>query len=236
MPLELVVPPDAGEPEEDVREHRAPGRDRRVLQVLRARDARVALRGREEEAAVLLVGEELDREQGEPACLEQPPKLAGRDMQLEQTVGDVRVVVEEAGSARAAVADRAEEPPVLRGQRPEQEFSEPARGVEPVGSLEPVARLGERREREPVPRRERLVVTKRLRPREPRREHASPELRVQLAADDEAPVLEGLEEIAREADLDGLLRRPRVREALDAVRVSVLSGGEAAAGERQLPQ
>ena len=82
---------------------------------------------------MLLVGEELDRDQGEPACLEQPPKLAGRGMQLEETVGDVGVVVEEAGPAGAAVAGGAQELPVLRRQRPEQEFSEPARSVEPVG-------------------------------------------------------------------------------------------------------
>ncbi len=52
--------------------------------------------GREEEAAVLLVGEELDREQGEPPGLVQPAEVAGRDVELDQAVRDVGVVVEEA--------------------------------------------------------------------------------------------------------------------------------------------
>ena len=49
---------------------------------------------REEETAALLVGEELDREQREPVSLEEPADLAGRDMQLEQPICDIRVVVE----------------------------------------------------------------------------------------------------------------------------------------------
>ena len=125
----------------------------------------VSVGGREEEAAVLVVGEELDCEEREPPRLEQPAELSGRDVELEQPVRDVRVVVEEAGAARAAVADRPQQAPVLRGERAEQELAEPPRRFEPVLALEPVARFGERGQREAVPRRERLVVAERLRPR-----------------------------------------------------------------------
>ena len=57
--------------------------------------------------------EELDREQGEAARLVQPAELAGRDVELEQPVGRVRVVVEEALAAHLPVPPRAREPPVL---------------------------------------------------------------------------------------------------------------------------
>ena len=82
-PLELVVAPDAREAQEDVREHRVARRDRGVLEVLRARDARVAVGGREEEAAVHVVREELDGEEREPTRFEQPAKLARGDVQLD---------------------------------------------------------------------------------------------------------------------------------------------------------
>src|SRR6266571_304115 len=46
-----------------VREHRVPRRDRVVEEVLLASDQLLAVGGRQEEAAALLVGEELDREE-----------------------------------------------------------------------------------------------------------------------------------------------------------------------------
>ena len=112
---------------------------------------------------MLGVSEELDSEEREPMGLEEPAHVAGRDVELDEAVCDVRVVVQEAEAAHAAVASRAEEPAVLRRERAEQELAEIARRVEPVVALEPVAGLGERREREAVPGGERLVVAERLR-------------------------------------------------------------------------
>ena len=110
------------------RHHRVPGRDRIVVEVLRPRGERLAVVRREEEAAALVVGEELDRDVGDPARLEQPADVAGRDVELEQPVGDVRVVVEEAAAADAAVADAPQHAAVLAAQRPEQEVAEPLCG------------------------------------------------------------------------------------------------------------
>ena len=100
---------------------------------------------------MLVVVEELDGQQREPARLEQPVEVARGGVQLEQAVCDVRVVVEEAEAARAPVSRRPVQPPVLGGQRSEEERAESPRRVEPVEPLEPVARLGDRRQREPVP-------------------------------------------------------------------------------------
>jgi hypothetical protein len=83
-----------------------------VVELLRARDQGLAVGGREEESSALLVGEELDREPRDPVGLPQPPQLARRDVQLEQAVGDVRVVVEVALAAGAAVAKAAPQPAV----------------------------------------------------------------------------------------------------------------------------
>jgi len=102
-----------------------------VVELLRAGDELLAVRGREEEAAVLGVAEELDGEPGEPVGLLEPAQLAGRDVQLEQPVGRVRVVVEEAGAARAPLAEAAQEPPLAVRQRAEQELAGPPRRVNP---------------------------------------------------------------------------------------------------------
>ena len=98
MPLELVVAVDPRQPQEDVREHRVAGRRRVVVEILRARDERLAVGGREEEAAALVVGEELDGESREASRLLEPAQLARRDVQLVEPVRDVRVVVEVAGA------------------------------------------------------------------------------------------------------------------------------------------
>ena len=55
-------------------------------------------RGSEEEPAPLVVGEELDGENGEATRLREPAQLAGRDVQLEEAARDVRVVVDEAAA------------------------------------------------------------------------------------------------------------------------------------------
>ena len=89
---------------------------------------------REEEAAALVVAEELDREPREPVRLLEPAQLAGRGVQLEQAVRDVRVVVEVARvpslarRARCGGAGRPRRTAARAGTRP----SARAR-VDPVG-------------------------------------------------------------------------------------------------------
>src|SRR5687767_15202784 len=100
-----------------------------VFELLRLCDQALAVKRREKEAAVLLVGEQLDRQPCQPVRLLEPPELAGRDVQLEQAVRDVGVVVEIAGAARAPVTTAAPQPPVLAGKRAEQERAEVARGL-----------------------------------------------------------------------------------------------------------
>ena len=51
-----------------------------VVEFLLACDELLSVGRREEEAAALLVGEELDGEQGEPARLLEPTQLAGCDV------------------------------------------------------------------------------------------------------------------------------------------------------------
>ena len=149
---------------------------------------------REEEPAALLVGEELDRDQREPVRLEQPAKLAGRDMQLEQAVRDVCVVVQVPAATCPSVTARAQEPSVLR-KRPEQELANAAGNLEPVFAFEAVRGLGDRRQREPVPRCEGFVVAEGLRAGRTLGEQALSERRVELPAHDEAAMLEGLEQL-----------------------------------------
>ena len=206
-----------------MREHRVAGRKRMVVELLRPRDELLAVGGREEEAAVLLVGEELDREPRQPVRLAQPAQLARRDVQLEQPVRDVRVVVEIAVPARAALAEAAPQPAVRSRERAEEEVAEPACRLDPVRPLEPPPGLRERREREPVPRRDRLVVAQRLRALLADREQPRTRRLVELAADDRAAVLERLEQLGGSAFLLG----PGERQPLDAVRVGVLRRGEA---------
>src|SRR5205823_14310247 len=122
-PLQLVVAVDPPEPQQDVGEHRVPRRDRVVDQLLLARDQLLASGGREEEAAVLVVAEELHREQSEAPRLLEPAQLAGGDVQLVEAVRDVGVVVEEARTARAPRAT-APVQAALRGERSEQELAQ----------------------------------------------------------------------------------------------------------------
>ncbi len=71
-PFELVVAVDPRQPEQHVREHRVARRRRVVVELLRAHDERLAVGRREEEAATLVVGEELDGEQRQPPRLREP--------------------------------------------------------------------------------------------------------------------------------------------------------------------
>ena len=134
-----------------------------VVELLRPRDEALAIGRSEEEAAVLAVGEELDREPGKAVRLVEPAWLPGRDVELEQPVRDVRVVVEIAGSAGAAIAIAALEPAAVAGERTEEELAQRSSRVDPVGSLEAAPGFRQSGESEPVPRGDRLVVTQRLR-------------------------------------------------------------------------
>ena len=127
----------------------------------------------------------------------------------------------------------------VRWRRPSSVESGPSRnsatrraGVDPVGAVEHAPALGERRQREAVPRGDRLVVARRLRPLVPHLEQLRAQLVVELAADDEAVALEDVQELVRHV----AVALPGEREALDAVRVGVLRRGEPAALERELAQ
>ncbi len=150
-------------------------------------------------------------------------------MELVEPVGDVGVIVEEADPAGAPGAAAAQEPALTVGERAEQELRDRPGLLDEVGPCKPPPRFRERRQGEPVPGRDRLVVERRLRAARAKLEQARASLRVQLAAQDETPVLEGLEQLLRST----FARRPRVGEALDPVGVRVLRGGEAALLEPQ---
>ena len=160
--LELVVPVDPRQAKQHRGEHRVARRRRVVLEILLARDELLPVGGREEEAAALVVGEELDGEAGQAVRLLEPAELTRRDMQLEQAVCSVGVVLEVARALGLACAKRAVQA-VTVGERAEQELAEPARRVEVVAPLEPAARFGQCSQGQPVPRRDRLVVAQRLR-------------------------------------------------------------------------
>ena len=159
------------------------------------RDELLAVGGREEEAAALVVGEELDREQREPARLLEPAQLAGRDVQLEEAVRDVRVVVEVPGAWPAGATCGAAARPVGEGPR-RNSASSRARLAQ---SARPSRRAGlrERREREAVPRGDRLVVARRLRPLRARSTARRAPPVGELAAQDRTAVLERLQELGR---------------------------------------
>ena len=69
--LELVVAPDAREPEQDVGEHRVSARRRVVVDLLLARDEPLAVDRRLEEPAALVVCEQRDGERREAVRLAQ---------------------------------------------------------------------------------------------------------------------------------------------------------------------
>ena len=149
--LELVVPVNPREPQEEVREHRVARGRRVVVELLLAVDELLAVGRRVEEAAVLLVGEELRRKDGEPSRLSQPTQVAGRDMQLAEPVRHIRVVLEEPSRVRTAVAPCPKQPAVVVRQRAEQELTERNGRCEEIVALEPSRGFGERRERQSVP-------------------------------------------------------------------------------------
>ena len=113
-------------------------------------------------------------------------------MQLVEAVGHVRVILEHAGVPRLAQAPAAEQASVGARKRAEEERRERAGGIEVVGSFETTCGLGQRCEREPVPRRDRLVVTERFRPQLAFLEEPSARVAIEVATNDEAPMLERL--------------------------------------------
>ena len=121
---------------------------------------------------------------------------------------------------------------------PSRNSGERCGGVEPVGPVEPPARLGEGSEHEPVPGGDRLVVAERLRPLLSHCEERRPLVAGQRAAQHETSVLERLQQRFASRPDRGLelLLRPGERQALDAVGVRILRGSEAAGVQAQLPQ
>ncbi len=92
-----------------------------VVEVLFPAHELLAVRRREEEAAVLRIRKELDGQKREAAGLFQPVKLSGCEVQLVEAVCDVRVVLEDSGVLRATLAPGAEKATIGRRERAEQE-------------------------------------------------------------------------------------------------------------------
>ena len=203
-----------------------------VVEVLLARDELLTVERCSEEPAALVVAEQVDGQHRESARVLEPAQLPGREVQLVEAVGNVRVILEHARVLRLARAPAAVEPPLLRRERPEEELGDPAGGLEVVDAFEPAAGFGERGEREAVPGCDRLVIAQRFLPELTLIEQTRTELRIEGAADDEPPVLERLQQLARNVVVLG----PRVGQALDAVGVGVLRRREAAFGQAQVAQ
>ena len=125
-------------------------------------------------------------------------------------------------------APAAEEPAFRGRERAEEELSESTSNFEIVDPVESTARLGERGQRKAVPRSDRLVIAERLRSQLTLLEEPRTGLGIELAANDEPTVLEGLQKVAGNVVGFG----PCVRQSLDAVRVGILRRGKAASGNR----
>src|SRR5207244_6551071 len=145
-----------------------------------ARDEALSVYRREEEAAALVVCKELHREQRVATRLLEPAQLARRDVELVKPVRDVRVVVQVAGPARASRATAAVQATPFVGERTEQELAQSAGFVDKLRPPESTPALGERREGEAVPRRDRLVVQPRLRALSSDLQEARPRLGIEL--------------------------------------------------------
>ena len=161
----------------------------------------------------------------------QPAHLAGRDVELEQPVRDVRVVVEEALAAHLSLAPRAREAAVLARERPEQELPDAARRLEPVGPLEPARRL----------RRAPRARGRSTRRAPCRRGPAGAGAHAPRAAARAAPATSSPRMIERpcsngwsSSGRHALLLRPREGQPLDAVRVGVLRRRETTVRQAQL--
>ena len=109
---------------------------------------------------------------------------------------------------------------------PEEELGHVACRSEPVGALEPVPGIREGREREPVPRGDRLVVAERLRPLRAHVEQTRAQDGIQLPAHDQPLVLEGKQQLRVEPGVSRLVERPRIRQPFDAIGVGILGGRE----------
>src|SRR6266540_5540680 len=203
-----------------------------VVEILLAADELLAVARCQEEAAALLVAEQRDRKDRKPARLLEPPQLSCRNVQLVEAVGHVCVILEHTCVLRLARAPAAEKPPFRGRERAEEELRESTSSFEIVGSIAASARLRKRGQRKPVPRCDRLVVAERLRPQLTLVEEPCTGLGIELSTNDEATVLERLQELPRNVVGFG----PRVRQPLDAVGVGVLRRGEAAFGQPQLAQ
>ena len=132
------------------------------------------------------------------------------------------------GPLDPALADAAHDAAVVASERAEEELAEPLGRREPVGAVEAARRLGERRQREAVPRGDRLVVAQRLRPLSHGSRAGAPDPRPRACRGRWSGRARTARAVLVEAQLPPLVRLPRVRETLDPVGVRVLGGGEPA--------
>src|SRR4029078_12042701 len=97
-------------------------------------DELLAVRGRQEAAALLVVTEELDRSEREPSRLEHAACLPSCRLEVVQPMCDVRVVLEVPGALGDAVSPRAMQAPAV-GERPDQEAGELLCRVEALAAV-----------------------------------------------------------------------------------------------------
>ena len=157
-PLQLVVAPDAREPQQHVGEHRVAARRRMVVELLLARDELLAVARRLEEAARVVVGEQVDRERREPVRLEQPARRR-RSRRAAPSARRRR-----RRSPRGSPCPSRRRPATCGAAARPASRARPSRKLRQRGRRRDAAALGERGEQQAVPRGDRLVVAERLRP------------------------------------------------------------------------
>ena len=160
--LEGGVAGEVGQAQQHVRRLRVAGRRRVVLDLAGAGHQGLPVRARVEEAAPLGVGEERDHPVRELPRRGEPARRERGGVEAQQAVAEVGVVVElpQVRGARAGV-DPAQPP--VDDQAVQHEGRRRRGGVDVVVAAQDHAALGERRDREPVPRGHHLVVAGRRR-------------------------------------------------------------------------
>ncbi|GIW73141.1 MAG: hypothetical protein KatS3mg102_2683 [Planctomycetota bacterium] len=196
QPPQLRVHAEPPQQAQHQRRHRVARGHRPVVRLLDARDPPPALahrtpsralarrrRGEPEPAAFgPAIVEQLHHLAGQPARRQQPAQLEVGLVQLQQPPAHERIVVEKARDRRLALAPAVQQPPVFGLHHVlEHEGGRPLGGSRIPRGIERAAGERQRRDREPVPVGEHLVVAVRPHPSCPRPEQPRAE-RVQARA------------------------------------------------------
>ena len=157
------LPGPRRQPKEDRRGHRPTRRDGVVLRVLGPGDEPLVVVGRVEEPAGR-IGEPIQDPVGQPPGEDEPALVEGRLVQGQQPVGEMAVVLEHALPDRPAVLPRPPERAVLGEQAGGDRLRGAHGGLGVARLVEESAGLGQRRDGQPVPGGQGLVVARGLGP------------------------------------------------------------------------